>query len=107
MASWLDVPFDPRASSLSQSMSIASATIVFSTVFGSASDSPDPSARISNLFPVNANGDVRLRSPPCIGSGGRTGVPRPRNEPGVAGSPSPFSILLKILHKYGHEDIAK
>ena len=43
----------------------------------------EPSARNSNLLPVNANGLVRLRSPPCIGSGGSTGVPRPRNEPGV------------------------
>ena len=37
----------------------------------------EPSARNSNLLPVKANGEVRLRSPPCIGSGGSTGVPRP------------------------------
>src|ERR687884_590671 len=93
MTAWsVDVPFDPRASSLSQSWSIASATIVFSTVFGSESDMLDPSARNSNLLPVKANGLVRLRSPPCIGSGGSTGVPRPRKEPGVCGSPSPDSI---------------
>ena len=41
-------------------MSIASATIVLSTVLGSDSDWLDPSARNSNLFPVNANGLVCL-----------------------------------------------
>ena len=60
---------------------MASATIVLRTVLGSASDWLEPSARNSNLLPVKANGEVRLRSPPCIGSGGSTGVPRPRNEP--------------------------
>ena len=44
----------------------------------------DPSARNSNLLPVKANGEVRLRSPPCSGSGGSTGVPRPRKFPGVS-----------------------
>ena len=63
------------ASSWSASASIASATIVFSTVFGSASDIEEPSARNSNLLPVNANGDVRLRSPPCSGSRGSTDAP--------------------------------
>ena len=62
-------------SSLSARSSIASATIVLRTVFGNASDMLDPSARNSNLLPVKANGEVRLRSPPCIGSGGSTGVP--------------------------------
>ena len=51
---------------------------------GSASDMLEPSARNSNLLPVKANGEVRLRSPPCIGSGGSTGVPRPRIAPGLA-----------------------
>ena len=46
----------------------ASATIVLRTVFGKASDMLDPSARNSNLLPVKAKGEVRLRSPPCIGS---------------------------------------
>ena len=66
-------------------------------MLGSASDWLEPRARNSNLLPVKANGEVRLRSPPCIGSGGSTGVPSPRNEPGVAGSPSPASIVSKIL----------
>ncbi len=41
------------------------------------SDMVEPSARNSNLLPVKANGEVRLRSPPSAGSRGRTGVPRP------------------------------
>ena len=57
----------------------------------------DPAARNSNLLPVKANGEVRLRSPPCLGSGGRTSVPRPRNDAGVAGSPWPDSIALKAF----------
>ena len=57
----------------------------------------DPSARNSNLLPVKANGEVRLRSPPCIGSGGSTGVPRPSVAPGVCGSPSPDAIDSNAL----------
>ena len=52
----------------------------------------DPSARNSNLLPVKANGEVRLRSPPCIGSGGSTGVPRPRTPFSVDPSPLPDAI---------------
>src|ERR1700737_3543481 len=52
----------------------------------------EPSARNSNLLPVNANGLLGLRSPPSIGSGGRTGVPRPRNDSGVDSPASPRSI---------------
>ena len=40
----------------------ASATIVFSTMFGLAIESLEPTIRNSNLLPVNANGDVLLRS---------------------------------------------
>ncbi len=52
----------------------------------------DPSARNSNLLPVKANGEVRLRSPPCIGSFGSTVAPSSRKEAGVLGSPSPVAI---------------
>ena len=71
---------------------MASATIVLSTVFGSEGDWLEPSARNSNLLPVNANGLVRLRSPPCLGSGGSTGVPRPRNDCARVSDVSPRSI---------------
>ena len=47
---------------------MASATIVLSTVFGKLGDMLEPSARNSNLLPVNANGLVRFRSPVCFGS---------------------------------------
>jgi hypothetical protein len=60
---------------LSDSWSIACAAIVLSTVFGRPGDIDEPSARNSNLLPVNANGDVRLRSPPCIGRCGSTEAP--------------------------------
>ena len=76
---------------------MASATIVLSTVLGSDSDMLEPSARNSNLLPVKANGLVRLRSPPCIGSGGSTGVPRPRNDSGVDSPTSPCSIALNTF----------
>ena len=33
-----------------------------------------------------------MRSPPCSGRGGSTGVPSPRNDPGVCGSPTPDAI---------------
>src|ERR1035437_9463779 len=75
--------------SLSESASTDAATIVFRTVFGHAGEALEPSARNSNLFPVNANGLVRLRSPPCSGSGGSTGVPRPRKDPGLDGCTLP------------------
>ena len=39
-----------------------SAIMVLSTVFGHATEALDPTARNSNLLPVNANGEVRLRS---------------------------------------------
>ena len=60
----------PRLSTSLASRSIDSATIVLSTVFGRLGDWLEPSARNSNLLPVNANGLVRLRSPASRGSSG-------------------------------------
>ena len=45
------------------SSSIASATAALRIVIGQAIDCDAPTARNSNLLPVNANGEVRLRSP--------------------------------------------
>jgi hypothetical protein len=81
----------------SASESIASATIVLSTVFGSASDCEEPRARNSNFWPVNANGEVRLRSPPCIGRCGSTDAPISRYVEGVAASPEPVSIAVNTF----------
>ena len=54
---------------------MACPAIVLSTVFGSPHDIEEPKRANSNLLPVNANGDVRLRSPPCIGRCGNTLAP--------------------------------
>jgi len=74
-ASSTDLPPSTALRSSSASRFTDSATIVFSTVLGSDGDSLDPSARNSNLLPVNANGLVRLRSPGCFSSSGSVGVP--------------------------------
>ena len=50
--------------------------IVFSTAFGRPQAWLLPTARNSNLLPVNANGEVRLRSVASRGSGGSTETPR-------------------------------
>ncbi len=60
---------------------MASATMVLSTVLGRPVDWLEPSARNSNLAPVNANGLVRLRSPVSRGRWGSTGVPKPISSP--------------------------
>ena len=70
---------------------------MFSTVLGSASDWLEPSARNSNLLPVNANGEVRLRSPPCFGSAGSIEAPSSRSDFGVAASSEPDSIASKTF----------
>ena len=62
-ASLVSLPSPVARSSLAASSSMASATMVLSTVLGQAMLALDPTARNSNLFPVKANGEVRLRSP--------------------------------------------
>ena len=51
-----------RASTAALKSINCSATIVFNTVIGTAQLAVLPTARNSNLFPVKANGEVRLRS---------------------------------------------
>ena len=46
--------------------------MVLSIMFAVAIDAEEPSIRNSNLLPVNANGEVRLRSVVSRGSLGRT-----------------------------------
>ena len=53
--------------------------MVLSTVFGHATDCEEPTARNSNLFPVNANGLVRLRSLEWRGIWGRVLEPNSRS----------------------------
>ena len=54
---------------------IDSAAIVLSAMFGVAIVWADPTARNSNLLPVKANGEVRLRSVASRGSGGSVVTP--------------------------------
>ena len=65
--------FEPSSSSAIWQSS--SATIVFMIVFVQEIESAEPSIRNSNLFPVKAKGDVRLRSVVSFGKSGRTSTP--------------------------------
>ncbi len=69
-----------------------SATIVFKTTIGPATDWLEPTARNSNLLPVKANGLVRLRSPASRGKVGRTETPILSSPPVLADLAPPFSI---------------
>ena len=62
-------------SSTSHASANASATIVFRTIFGEAIESRDPTIRNSNLFPVNANGEVLFRSVASFASSGSVRTP--------------------------------
>ena len=55
--------------------STASATIVLSTVIGPEQHTLEPGARNSNLLPVNAKGEVRLRSVASLGMTGSVSTP--------------------------------
>ena len=63
------------ASILSEMASIDSATIVLSTIWFIAQLCEAPGARNSNLLPVKAKGEVRLRSVVSGGSDGRVSTP--------------------------------
>ena len=56
----------------------------------------DDTARNSNLFPVNANGLVRLRSPASRGSLGNTSTPVSSTPPCLDDRAPPFSICSKM-----------
>ena len=62
-------------SRISHASANASATIVFSTIFGFAIESLDPTIRNSNLFPVNANGDVLFLSVASLNRSGSVLTP--------------------------------
>ena len=63
------------SSSLSAASQKASATMAFKVVFGSAMESEEPTIRNSNLLPVKAKGDVRLRSVASFSKSGRVETP--------------------------------
>ena len=62
-------------SSSSANSANTSATIVFKIMFGLAMDAVDPNIRNSNLLPVKANGEVRLRSVASFWKSGRVFTP--------------------------------
>ena len=70
-----------KSHSATSAMSVAkrsscSATAVFSTMFGSERFCCEPHMRNSNLLPVNANGEVRLRSVLSLVRSASCGTPR-------------------------------
>ena len=69
------LPTTPAFSSSSAMRFIASATIVLRITFGAEQEADEPGARNSNLLPVKANGDVRLRSVASFGSAGSVSTP--------------------------------
>ena len=82
-----------------------SATIVFKTTIGPATDWLDPTARNSNLLPVKANGLVRLRSPGSRGRVGRTETPILSSPPVLADlGAALFDLLDDVLEHVAQED---
>ncbi len=65
----------------------------------------DDTARNSNLLPVKANGDVRLRSPASRGSLGSTDTPMSRSPPALVDrAPSRFDLLEDVGQHVAEED---
>ena len=62
-------------SSISANCESDSATIVLRMMFGSEIENVEPSIRNSNLLPVKAKGDVRLRSVLSFLNAGKTLTP--------------------------------
>src|ERR671916_855078 len=69
--------------------------MVFSTVLGQVMLALEPTARNSNLLPVNANGDVRLRSPASFGSGGGG------RSPGTEVPPFLLRVVGRVVAGFG------
>ena len=76
-SSWIMESSSSADTSLSASyiLSSASATAVFKTIFAFATEPAEPGIRNSNLFPVNAKGDVRFLSVVSFVMWGRTSAP--------------------------------
>ena len=73
-----------------------SATIVLRTVFGQATLAVEPTARNSNLLPVKAKGEVRLRSLAWRGIWGRVLAPRSRAPPDLVFLGVPLSTWSRM-----------
>ena len=70
----------------------ASATAAFRKAIGVEIDAAEETARNSNLFPVKANGEVRLRSVLSRATSGSLRTPRLMRSSAAASLRSPFSI---------------
>ena len=70
----LSSPFSMSASTRFLKLARASATAVLSTIIALAQLASEPTARNSKRLPVNANGDVRLRSVLSMSSSGISGM---------------------------------
>ena len=71
----------------------ASAIIAFNTMFGSATLQDEATILNSKRFPVNANGDVRLRSVGSLSTAGHSFTPRSSIPAGIDESAYPFSMI--------------
>ena len=61
------------------------------TVWGQYMGAEEPTARNSNLLPVNANGEVRLRSVASFGSTGSEVTPSSSDPPFLEAEAAPFA----------------
>ena len=65
----------------------------------------EPTARNSNLLPVKANGEVRLRSPASLGSGGSTLTPVSNMPPCLLRlGAALFDLLEDVVELIAEED---
>ncbi len=71
--------------------------MVLSTVAGKEIDCDEPTARNSNLLPVKAKGDVRLRSVLSLLTIGSDEMPKSIISASVALVTMPFSMFARIL----------
>ena len=83
-------------SSLSAASLKASAIMVFNTVFADAIESEEPTIRNSNLFPVNANGEVLFLSVASLSKSGRISTPVFKVPPCLEWVASPVSQSWSI-----------
>ncbi|MCK7469356.1 MAG: hypothetical protein MZU95_00065 [Desulfomicrobium escambiense] len=94
-AAWFTFP--PFALIFLTRISRLSATMVLRIVAGKEMDCEEPTARNSNLLPVNAKGDVLLRSVLSLLRTGSFEIPRSMIASSVAFVILPFSMLSRIL----------
>jgi hypothetical protein len=70
--------------------------MALNTVVGQATECVEPTARNSNLLPVKANGEVRLRSPEWRGMDGSERAPRSMVPPLMVRLGNPCSTWARM-----------